>query len=180
MYLQLADSDKKSVEVAFNSVPYVEYEHFVSRRQRRDIYLTDLLCLATMFGGMADKALVCAFVAGLLEEVRQLLRAVAGMEAFDLDQILTRARVVIKDGSAMASSETILGAITSPNHDARDCLERQQGDMKSSEAGVGGSRRPRHNVRCYSCGALCHFASACSVNEPGGEASAIASSHAHQ
>lgn len=210
VYLQLAESDRKSTEKvkkallgAFAADPYVAYNQFVNRRLRTgespDVYLADLRRLATLFGGMADKALACAFVAGLPEEVRHLLRAGSRMEALDLDQILTRARAVIKDDDATASSETSLGAMTSPgteqcaavtrqrcfvcggpNHVARDCLARHRGDGKSDETGVGGSRLPRRKVRCYRCGALGHFASACSGNERGGEASAPASSQACQ
>lgn len=212
VYLQLAESDRKSAEkvktallAAFAADPYVAYDQFINRRLRAgespDVYLADLRRLASLFGGLTDKALACAFVAGLPEEIRQLLRAGSRMEALDLDQILTRARAVIKDDSVMAPTETSLGAAActspgteqcaaatrqrcfvcgGPNHVARDCLARHQGSEKSGEAGIGGSRRPRRKVRCYRCGALGHFASACSGNEHGGEASAPASSPAHQ
>ncbi|MPC78693.1 hypothetical protein E2C01_073187 [Portunus trituberculatus] len=43
---------------------------------------------------MSDQGLACAFVAGLPEDVRQLLRAGSRMEALNLDQILARARAI--------------------------------------------------------------------------------------
>ena len=94
---------------------------------------------ASLFGGMSDKALACAFMAGLPEEVRQLLRAESRMEALDLNKILVQVKVVIRDDSPLGSLDACLGAaprvVTSsqqcyvcggPNHLTRDCLAHQQ------------------------------------------------------
>ena len=83
------------------------------------MYLAELWRLATLFSGMNDKALACAFIFGLPEEVCQLLRAGSCMEDLDLDQILTRARAVIKDAATCVSSETSLGATV--RHDIKQC-----------------------------------------------------------
>ena len=204
VYLQLPEYDRKSAEkmkkallAAFAADPYMAYDQLVDRRLRAgkspDVYLAELRRLATLFDGMNDKALACAFVSG---EVRQLLRTGSRMEALDLDQILTRARAVIKDNTVFVTSEASLGATVrhgvvqcaavthrrcfvcdGQNHLVRDCLARHQGDMMSGGAGSSGSRRPQRSVRCYRCGGLGHFASACSENERGEEASAPASSH---
>ena len=183
VYLQLAESDRKKTKkvkeallAAFAVDSYVAYEQFVSRKLRSgespDVYLVELRRLASLFGGLSDKALACAFVAGLPEDVRQLLRAGSRMEALDLNQILSRARAVIRDDSPLGSSEACLGAtaghgaatrvaITSQrcyvcgglNHLARDCLARQPGHG-----------RTRRRIRCYQCGGLGHVASECSGN----------------
>ncbi|MPC49068.1 hypothetical protein E2C01_042859 [Portunus trituberculatus] len=54
---------------------------------------------------MSDQGLACAFVAGLPEDVRQLLRAGSHMEALNLDQIIAWARVIVKDEATLGSSE---------------------------------------------------------------------------
>ncbi|XP_066963421.1 uncharacterized protein [Macrobrachium rosenbergii] len=194
VYLQLPTADRKEVDkvkeavlAAFAVDPYVAYEQFVSRKlhsgEAPDVYLAELRRLGSLFGGISEKALACAFVAGLPERVRQLLRAGSRMEALDLEQILARARVVLKDDLPSVSVETCFGATGSlgsvpvettvqkclvclgPNHFARDCLARNR---------VNG--RFRRRVKCYRCGGMGHIASACPGNEQGEEASAPASS----
>lgn len=192
VYLQLGEADRKRTEkvkeallAAFAVDPYVAYEQFVSRKLRSrespDVYLAELRRLASLFGGMSDRALACAFVAGLPEDVRELLRAGSRMEALDLNQILARARAVIRDDTPRPSSEACLGAAPraapsqrcyvcgGPNHVARDCLARQQAHG-----------RARRRVKCFQCGGLGHIASECSGNGPGEGASAPASSRASQ
>lgn len=85
-YLQLADADKISTEkvkgallATFAVDPYFGYEKFVGRMlhtgESPDVYLAELRCLVSLFSGMTDRAFACAFVAGLLENLRQLLMA---------------------------------------------------------------------------------------------------------
>ena len=50
-----------------------------------------------IIGGVSDKVLACAFVAGLPEAVRQLLRASSWMDMLTLEQILARARAIMSD-----------------------------------------------------------------------------------
>ena len=99
--------------------------------------------LAVPFGGLSDKMLACAFVAGLPDTVKQLLRAGSRMEELPIDQILMRARAVLADDVGVAAAVSAMtGAGTSvkranstllcyqcnqPNHLARDCLLRQKG-----------------------------------------------------
>ena len=95
MHLQLDEDLRKSKEeakeallAAFAVDPYEAYELFIARRLRAgespDVYLAELRRLVSLFGGMTDKALACAFVTGLPGSVRQLLRAGSRMEALDL------------------------------------------------------------------------------------------------
>ena len=53
--------------------------------------------LAVPFGGLSDKMLACAFVAGLPDTMRQLLRVGSRMDELPLANILTRARAVLTD-----------------------------------------------------------------------------------
>ncbi|KRX67374.1 hypothetical protein T09_15463 [Trichinella sp. T9] len=109
---------KEALLAAFAADPFVAYDQFVSRRlgpdESPDVFLAELRMLATLFGGVSEKALACAFVAGLPENVCQLLRAGSRMEDFGLSQILTRARAIITDerprlpdGASSAADQTI-------------------------------------------------------------------------
>ena len=204
VYLQLAEADRKKAEkikeallAAFAVDPLVAYEQFVGRKlqagESPDVFLADLRRPASLFGGMSDKGLACAFVAGLPESVRQLLRAGSRMETLDLGQILTRARAVIQDDGPLSVREVCLGAkglgakVSSAapgqrcyvcnglNHLARDCLARHQ-DSSFGRGQKRAGRISRHSVRCYRCGVLGHIASTCPGNECGEVASAPASS----
>ena len=208
VYLQLSEENrKKTTEIknallaAFAVDPFVAYEQFVGRKlqagESPDVFLADLRRLASLFGGITDKGLSCAFVAGLPESVRQLLRAGSRMETLELDQILTRARAVIQDDGTFSVREVSLGAkqfdageqpaalsrrcyaCNGLNHLARDCLARHQyssfGRGQKTAGGV-----PRRAVRCYRCGVIGHIASTCSGKEQGEVASAPASSPSDQ
>ncbi|KAK8394243.1 hypothetical protein O3P69_006434 [Scylla paramamosain] len=187
VYLQLTKSERKKTEkvkealLAVSAVDsYVAYEQFVKRKLRSgefpDVYLAEFRRLAYLFGGISD---VC-----------QLLRAGSPMESLDLNQVLARARAVIRDDIPLgsSSSEACLGATAGygaapcvvaasqrcyvcggPNHLVRDCLTRQQAHG-----------RTRRRVRSYKRGGLGHIASRCSGNGHGDGASAPASSHGGQ
>ena len=45
-----------------------------------DVFMTELRRIAVPFGGLSDKMLACAFVAGLPDTVKQLLRAGSRMD----------------------------------------------------------------------------------------------------
>lgn len=45
-----------------------------------DVFLVELRKLATSLGGLPDKVLSCAFVAGLPDAIRQLLRSSCRMD----------------------------------------------------------------------------------------------------
>ncbi|MPC63075.1 hypothetical protein E2C01_057167 [Portunus trituberculatus] len=121
IYLQLAEADRKKVEkikeallAAFAMDPYIANEQFISRKlqagESPDVFLAELRRLASLFGGMSEKGLACAFVAGLPESIRGLLRAGSRMETLDLPQILARTRAVVHDDGAGGVREVCLGA----------------------------------------------------------------------
>ncbi|KFD61142.1 hypothetical protein M514_26685 [Trichuris suis] len=68
VYLELSDSENKNVE-----------------------RLKDLRRLASLFGGVPEKELTCAFVTGLPDSIWQLLRAGCRMEDLTLEHVLARA-----------------------------------------------------------------------------------------
>ena len=155
VYQQLPDADKrdsgnitKALRTAFAVDSFTAYEQFVGRRlqpgETVDVFLAELRRLAVPFGGLSDKMLACAFVAGLPDTVKQLM--MSRMDELPLAHILTKARAVLTDevGVAAAGSAMAVGAGASvkradatsgllcfqcnqPNHLARDCLPRRKG-----------------------------------------------------
>ncbi|KFD52624.1 hypothetical protein M513_06471 [Trichuris suis] len=106
VYLQLPDEDKENVEklknallAAFEVDQFIAYEQFITRRlnpgELPDVFLADLQRLASLFGGVSERQLSCAFVTGLPDDVRRLLRAGSRIEEFSLAQLVTRARAVL-------------------------------------------------------------------------------------
>ena len=70
---------KDVLYTAFALSPVTAYKQFAARRLRPgetvDVYLAELRQLATQFGGMTERGLVCAFIAGLPEHAENLLQA---------------------------------------------------------------------------------------------------------
>ena len=108
VYQQVPDADKlnvgkitKALRTAFAVDSFTAYEQFVRRRlqpgETVDVFLAELRRLAVSFGGLSDKILACAFVAGLPDTVKQLLRAGSRMDVLRLSHILTRAMAVLTD-----------------------------------------------------------------------------------
>ena len=155
-------------------------------------FLAELRRLAVPFGGLSDKMLACAFVEGVPDTVKQLLRAGSRMDELPLAHILTRARAVLTDevGVAAAVNAMTVGAGASvkqadatsgllcfqcnqPNHYlARDCLLRRK--SRGDSYGGRGRGAGRGSARCYRCHGLGHFASS-PGNENGGRPSALVS-----
>ena len=75
------------------------YEQFTARQLRAgesvDVYLAELQHLATLFGGLSDEGLGCAFVAVLPESTKQLLRAGERMKSLSPTEIVDRARAIL-------------------------------------------------------------------------------------
>ena len=195
VYLQLSEAQKtdyKAVKTAlvsaFASDGFIAFEEFVGRKLRDgesvDVYLSDLRRLAALIGGLPEKALMFAFVAGLPDNTRRLLRAGSRMESMDLQQALARARAVLVEedvtvaAAAVAPSRPAAApsrrpgqgdlpvtchACNEPNHFARDCR------LQSAR---GGRRVGRGAARCFRCSRQGHVAAACPGNGGGEEGSA--------
>ena len=69
-----------------------------------DVFLAELRRLAVPFGGLSDKMLACAFVAGLPDTFKQLLWAGSRMGELPLAHILTRSRAVLTDDVSVAAA----------------------------------------------------------------------------
>jgi len=146
VYQQLTSADKKDFEkikcalcTAFAADSFLAYEQFISRKlqpgETVDVFMAELRKLATPLGGLSDKVLSCAFVAGLPDAVRQLLRASCRMDTLSLEQLLARARAVMTEESDVIAA-------------ARADVPRS----KKSTAAVSGPV-------CFECNLPNHFAS---------------------
>jgi hypothetical protein len=200
VYQQLSKEQKADVEEikkalirAFGLDRFSAFELFISRRLKAgesvDVFLADLRKLASSFGGLPDEAMACAFVAGLPEAVRQLLRASARVEEMDVGQILSRARAIMTDeapvvcaaqpgsgGSSRAAPVCFECGL--PNHLAKDCFQRRSARAgQPSVRGSGGRGTDRSTGRrCFKCGKLGHLASTCPGNGEGEKSPAPVSS----
>ena len=97
--------------------PVTAYKQFAARRlhpgETVDVYLAELRKLATQFGGMTERGLVCAFIAGLLEHAENLLQATTQVDVLTISEILARARAILKDSltgtESAAAAAQLLG-----------------------------------------------------------------------
>lgn len=178
VYQQLSAADRESYDKikeallsAFATDKFLAYEQFIARRlqdgEAVDVYLADLRRLAARFGGMPDTSLRCAFVAGLPDSVRNILRAGSRLEDMDIGQLVNRARAVLVEHNVGAmsrptSTSTVFCRICNqPNHYARNCVARA---------------RRSNGVQCFRCGKTGHIASSCTGNGSGEVTSAPATS----
>ena len=128
---------------AFALDPLAAYDAYVSRRlqpgESPDVFLADLRRLATRYGGVPDRALACAFIAGLPDTVRSTIRAGTRAEDLDLGSILARARAVLSDERV-----SVAAAVTRKN------------------VPKAGQQKPdRQPPRCWVCSELGHISRKC-------------------
>ena len=182
VWAQLPDESRGSLAAiraglyqAFALDQHAAYEAFTTRRLRSgesaDVFLADLQRLAQLFGGVPERALTCAFVAGLPESVRQMVRAGSRAEGLDLASVLARARAVLSD-ERVAAAAAAAAAGPAPLAPA---LSRQR--LSAQE---GPSRRASRPRRCWACGDIGHMSFSCprraAGNDGGEDESAPASS----
>ena len=155
VWLQMSEESRRSVDSvrdalydAFAMDPLAAYDAYASRRlqpgESADVYLADLRRLATLYGGVSEKALACAFIAGLPDTVRSAIRAGTRAEALDLASILTRARAVLSD----ERTSTVAAATR----------ERADGTSRRKPMERRASRPP---PRCWVCDQVGHIARRC-------------------
>ena len=181
VWAQLPDDSRGSLAAiraglyqAFALDQHAAYEAFTTRRLRSgesaDVFLADLQRLAELFGGVPERALTCAFVAGLPESVRQMVRAGSRAEGLDLASVVARARAVLSDERVAAAAAAAARPAPLAPAPSRQQLSAQEGP--SRRAG-----RPR---RCWSCGEIGHMSFSCprrdAGNDRGEDGSAPASS----
>ncbi|KHJ42593.1 zinc knuckle [Trichuris suis] len=140
--MELPDQDKQSaVKVkeallsAFTMDLFAAYDEFTMGKllvgEAPDVFLAELR------NGISEKGPPCAFIAGLPESVRQLLRAGTRLEDLSLSQVLARAGAVLTQerpvdmggtclaakqiGPTVNASERRCFACVELNHIAKDC-----------------------------------------------------------
>lgn len=152
VWLQLPEDARRStVQVrhalydAFAMDQLAAYDAYAARKLRPgepvDVYLADLRRLASLYGGVPEAALTCAFIAGLPTSVRTTIRAGTRAEALTLDGVLKRVRAVMSDERG--------GAVLPP---VAAAVERRT------------AAAPRR--RCWTCGQVGHLAAACPRRAP--------------
>ena len=163
---KLADI-KKALIAAFSANQFTAYDQFTERKMRPgecpDVYLANLRAMAELFGGVSDKTLVCAFVKGLPDGVKQALRTGACMENIKIEAALTKARAVLADASV-----EVVCSVTTPNAAERKEEKNETalvgGDESCAAAvsgGRGGGVRRGAQIMCYNCGRPNHLAKHC-------------------
>ena len=170
VWSQLQADDRRSLIAvrsalfaAFALDQFAAYDAFSDRRLRPgespDVYLSELRRLAALFGGVPDRTLLCAFVAGLPESVRQTVRAGTRAESLDLNSTLARVRAVLSDDRSIT-------------------MAAAAGRGKPAAARGRSSVGQRRVRRCWTCGAPNHISPQCPVKYPGNENGDVASAPA--
>ena len=166
VYRQLPDDDKKdadkvksALKTAFALDKFTAYERFADRRLRPgesvDIFLSELKQLASLFGGMSEEGICCAFVTGLPDTVRQVLKAGARVDSLSLCELANRARAILRE------SQGVVAVATGGGSGGGRTWGRWG---RGAAAGAGaGARGP-----CYSCGEFTHYARACPTRDASG------------
>lgn len=120
---------------------------------------SELRNLAWLFGGRSEESLIGAYVARLLNNAKQTLRASSRMDEMNVRQLLGRTCAIMKDG--MTTEEPFMSAYlligtnipftkchtniscyrcSGPNHYTKDCKYRPQGPRKDHQ-----------QVQCFRC-----------------------------
>lgn len=177
VFQQLSGDEKKeackireALTAAFAPDAFIAYEQFVGRTlmtgESVDVYLADLRRLSTLFGGVSDKALACAFVAGLPESVRQVLRAGSRMESMELGHLLVRARSVMADDGSTVAAVVQRTDGRPPKRKAPSCKDKDIIFERGSDSDfIRQETRRDKKALCYKCHGPNHFARHCLMKD---------------
>ena len=155
VWLQMPEDRRRSAQAvrdalyeAFAMDSLAAYDAYVSRRLRSDesvdVYLADLRRLATLYGGVPDRALACAFIAGLPDTVRSTIRAGTRAESLELASIVARARAVLSDERISVAAAATRGEAAKVKH----CSTTEKA-------------RKRQPPKCWDCGDVGHISRKC-------------------
>ena len=84
-------------------------------------------------------------MAGLTDDVSQLLRASTRLDKLRLDKLLARARNILKDTELVAATVRTTETLTERQHAAGDST----------------MPKPQESPKCYRCGGLNHYSKDC-------------------
>ena len=143
----------------------VAYEQLMTTRLEEgdsvDDYLATLKKLASLIGDFGEKAILCAFMAGLPTHVRDVVRSGVNVNGMSLAETVERARAEVKDAgrSSKCVAMTTKGAERKQpwRRDVRPA-GRDQAEGRPTSERPAGERRP---IRCYLCDAPGHVKSWC-------------------
>lgn len=165
---------------AFGADSYSSYDKLVLRNlaegESVDVFLADIEKLAFGCGISGELPLKCAFVRGLPESVRHVLRANSKLDDLSLEQILDRARVILTDNHRSTHTGSVMCAVSSspsPLHHQLRCFNCDEiGHLARQCVKV------KQPIMFYNCGERGHIAAKChkAENEHGEGTSAPVSS----
>ena len=136
-----------------------------------DMYLAELTKLTVLFGGLPERALAYKFLVGLPTGAKQLLRASSSIASLSLNDLVDRARTVMKDNSELRDL-VITAAQSTPSDDRLFQGPSPCGRVMCYRCDGQGHvarncRRQLTAVRCYQCNETRHMAQDCAGNEAG-------------
>ena len=83
---------KSALYTAFALDSVSAWKEFMARKLRPeetvDVYLDELRRVSVLFGGMSENGLTCAFIAGMLKSIEELLRASSQVDNMDISEVL--------------------------------------------------------------------------------------------
>ena len=72
--------------------------HKLRLEETVEVYLAEQQRLSVQFGGMSEKGLTCAFIAGMPKSVEELLWASSQVDNLDISGVLAWAQAILKMG----------------------------------------------------------------------------------